>query len=188
MSEADRERWERRYREGSHVEAAPPDWLDELGDELARSGRALDVAAGTGPVALWLARRGLEVVAVDVSPAALERCRAAARAEGLEVRAVVADLERAPLPPGPFELVSCFHYLQRDLFPAMRECLGPGGVLACEIATKRNLERHAHPSARFLLEPNELLALLGPLEVAYYREGWLGDRCVARALARRPPV
>jgi hypothetical protein len=50
----------------------------------------------------------------------------------------------------------------------------------------RNLERHARPSARFLVEPNELLRLVAPLEIVAYREGWLDDRSLARVLARRP--
>ena len=81
--------------------------------------------------------------------------------------------------------MSCFHYLQRDLFPALRERLEPGGVLVCEIANRRNLERHAQPSRRFLLEPNELLTLCAPLEIVYYREGWIEDRSQARVVARK---
>ncbi len=63
--------------------------------------------------------------------------------------------------------------------------LAPGGVLACEIATVQNLERHAKPSRRFLLELGELPRLCAPLEVVHYTEGWQGDRCLARILARR---
>ena len=59
-------------------------------------------------------------------------------------------------------------------------------MLACEIATLRNLERNPKPSRRFLLEPNELLRLCAPLEIVAYREGWHADRCDARLLARRP--
>jgi len=94
-------------------------------------------------------------------------------------------LEWQPLPDGPFVAISCFHYLQRDLFPKLAERLAPGGVLVCEIATDRNLERHAKPSQRFLLESNELLRLCAPLELVFYREGWQDDRCQAQIVARR---
>lgn len=186
MSGSDRERWDRRWAEGAHAGAAVPAWLEELSGELPRGGRALDVAAGTGRVALWLARRGLATLAVDVSPVALERCRARAAADGLDVRTEVRDLERDPLPRGPFDVVSCFHYLQRELFPAFRARLAPGGLFLCELATRRNLERHARPSARFLVEPGELPLLVAPLEVLFYGEGWLGGRALARIAARGP--
>jgi hypothetical protein len=51
----------------------------------------------------------------------------------------------------------------------------------------RNLERHASPGARFLLQPGELAALCGPLAVVTHGEGWRGDRFLARVIARREP-
>jgi SAM-dependent methyltransferase len=186
MATNDRERWDRRYASGEETEPEPPDWLASLGEEIPTQGRALDVAAGTGRAALWLARRGLAVTAVDVSPVGLERCAALARREGLAVETFASDLEQAPLPSGPWDVIACFHYLQRGLFPAMRDALAPGGILVCEIGTLRTLERHARPSARWLLEENELLRLCAPLSIAYYREGWIRDRADARVVARKP--
>ena len=188
MAEADREHWDRRYREGSHSEAEPPVWLDALAEELpraARGARALDVAAGTGRIACWLARRGFEASALDVSPVGLEVCCERALGLGVQVETRACDLESEPLPEGPFAVISCFHYLQRDLFPVFRERLTPGGVLLCELPTLRNLERSPHPSARFLIEPNELLSLVEPLEIVHYREGWLDGRSLACVLARK---
>jgi SAM-dependent methyltransferase len=185
MAEQDRKHWDQRWGENLHNEGDPPDWLAEFAEELPQSGRALDVAAGRGRAALWLARTGLEVTAVDISPVGLEGLAEAARSQGLEVETVVADLEVTPLPQGPWEVVSCFAYLQRDLFPPMHEILAPGGLFLCEISTLRNLERHERPSARYLLEENELLRLCSPLSLVYYREGWISDRAVARVIARK---
>ena len=56
-------------------------------------GRVLDLGCGLGNLSVEAARRGLEVVAVDASEAAVERVRAAAAAEGLRIEAVRADLE-----------------------------------------------------------------------------------------------
>jgi hypothetical protein len=89
------------------------------------------------------------------------------------------------MPQGPYAVISCLGYLQRDLFPAFRERLASGGILLCDLRTRRNLERNSHPSAHFLLEDNELLALCAPLEIVYYREGWVDDRAVARVIGRR---
>ncbi len=184
MTEADRERWDRRYRSGSHGGTEVPAWLTAVDQELPRTGRALDVATGSGRMALWLARRGLETTAVDLSGEAIRLCRSNARAEGLEFTTCVLDLESEALPNGPFLLISCFFYLQRDLFPQLRQRLGPGGCLVAELPTRRNLERHPKPGPRFLLEANELLELVAPLEVVYYREGWIDDHAVAQVAAR----
>jgi SAM-dependent methyltransferase len=184
MAEADRERWDRRYRAGSHAALEAPGWLAEIDDELPRSGRALDVATGAGRVAVWLAERGLDTTAVDISREAVDLCRANAETAGSSLSTLILDLERGALPKGPFALITCFFYLQRELFPALRERLAPGGCLVCELPTRRNLERHAKPGSRFLLEANELLELVAPLELVYYREGWVEDRALARAVAR----
>jgi tellurite methyltransferase len=186
MAEGDRERWDRIWRDAGHRDGGLPDWLDALDEQLPRAGRALDVAAGAGRVAVYWARRGLETLAVDLSPEGLRRALHAAHSRGLVLETRALDLESQPLPKGPFTAISVFHYLQRDLFRKLAERLAPGGVLACEIATVRNLERHAKPSRRFLLEPNELLALCAPLEIVFYREGWQDESCLARILARRP--
>lgn len=182
---SERERWDRRYAEGSHVDEPEPAWLDTLDGLLPRAGPALDLASGSGRVACWLARRGLDVLAVDLSPVGLAHARERAAREGLELETRPLDLEREPLPPGPWDVITCFAYLQRSLFPALPAVLGPGGLLVCEIATVRNLERHAHPSRRFLLEEGELVGLVAPLEPLVAEEGWFGDRALARVVARR---
>lgn len=159
---------------------------------LPRKGLELDVACGPGRGALWAARRGFEVLAVDLSPVALARLERDARRRGLSIRTLALDLESAPPPSGPFVLITCLAYLQRDLFGPLAERLALGGWLAVEIATRRNLERHPRPGSRFLLEEGELPGLLEPLELAWSREGWIGEgagaRHLARALARRGPA
>ena len=183
---SDRERWDRRYAAGSHGDDAEPDWLDEVAERLPPAGRALDVASGRGRVACWLARRGHAVTAADVSPVGLELARQRAAGAGLTLETVQVDLAEQPPPAGPWDVITCFAYLQRDLFPALVAALAPAGVLVCEIATVRNLERHPRPSRRFLLEEGELRRLVAPLEPVYAWEGWAGGRAVARVVARRP--
>jgi 2-polyprenyl-3-methyl-5-hydroxy-6-metoxy-1,4-benzoquinol methylase len=184
MATGDRAKWDARYAQGSAGEA--PAWIDAPDLELPRGGRALDVAAGSGRIALWAARRGLEVTAVDVSPVGLAILSSAAAREGLAIETVQVDLEQAELPAGPFSLITCFHYHQPSLWPALRSRLAPGGVVLAELLTVANLERHPHPSRRWLSRPNELLDLAAAgLHVVFYREGWIEDRSVARLLARR---
>jgi SAM-dependent methyltransferase len=69
-------------------------------------GRALDVGCGEGADAVWLARQGWDVTALDVSRVALDRAELHAREAGAQVHWVHAGLLDAPLPPGAFDLVS----------------------------------------------------------------------------------
>ena len=140
----------------------------------------LDIGCNEGFFCVEAKKQGAtRVVGIDKVPAVIEAARQ--RAPDIDFRCQTWDT----LPEGPFDVITCFHYLQRDLFPKLGARLTPGGLLIVEIATRRNLERHAKPSARFLLEEGELPRLLEPLELAHYQEGWIGDHALARAVARR---
>src|SRR5512139_879861 len=91
MAFDDRERWEARYgRNTFEPERNPSEFLVAHAHLL--HGRVLDVAAGSGRNALFLARCGLSVDAIDIAFGGLQRLRRAALAEGLSVRALQADL------------------------------------------------------------------------------------------------
>ncbi|WP_332317141.1 class I SAM-dependent methyltransferase [Verrucosispora sp. WMMA2121] len=70
-------------------------------------GRALDVGAGEGADALWLAERGWQVTASDISSRALDRIRAEAQRRGLDVRTLHRDAnEPAGFADETYDLVS----------------------------------------------------------------------------------
>ncbi|NOZ68904.1 MAG: class I SAM-dependent methyltransferase, partial [Deferribacteres bacterium] len=72
----------------------------------------LEVGAGTGSDAVWLAGQGFKVTAVDVSPTAAEIARRKAADAGVSIEFIVADVLKDEIPPGPFDLVfdrGCFH-------------------------------------------------------------------------------
>ncbi|EYF07292.1 class I SAM-dependent methyltransferase [Chondromyces apiculatus] len=188
----DRIRWNARWRERGqgHPEPDPPSSLvTARADLLPTRGRALDIAGGAGRHALWLARRGLDVTLVDISEVALDLAQRAAGQAGLPLHTLQRDLEREPLPEGPWDLILCFHYLQRSLFPRIPALLAPGGVFLIVHQTHGNLLRHERPSARFLLADGELPTLVGlALREVHYEEGWLAEgRHEAVLLATNPP-
>ena len=159
-------RWDRRY---AAEPAAWPDladphpWLRKQAHRVPRRGRGLDIAAGLGRNALWLARRGVSVVAVDASAVACSRLRDYAAAEALDVHVIERDLEREPLPPGPFDVVVNTRYLQRGLAPAMIAALASGGLLLFSTWIEDGVRRHS-------LRPGELQAMFSPLDSLAYVE------------------
>ncbi|HYG67589.1 MAG TPA: class I SAM-dependent methyltransferase [Anaeromyxobacteraceae bacterium] len=188
MSETDRERWNARYAEEAAI-AAPSPFVVGLDALLPRTGRALDLAGGSGRHALWLARRGLAVTLADVSDVALATAERSARAEGLGLVTRLVDLAVEPVPAGPWDVVVCTYFLHRPVFAQVRDALAPGGLFAFAHATRTNLERHPRPGPRHVLEDGELSTLAGGLglEVLRLDEGWLeSGRHEARVVLRRP--
>jgi tellurite methyltransferase len=185
MSEADRLKWNALYRQQGTVAREPSEFLRSLDDVLPRRGRALDVAGGTGRNAIWMAQRGLDVTLADLSDEALAIARVQAAAAGVALTTLQIDLETSAFPAGPWILIVCLDFLWRPLFEAVPRALDPGGILVVSQPTRSNLQRHAKPSSRFLLEDGELPGLVRGLEVVHYEEGWMeNQRHEARLVAR----
>jgi 2-polyprenyl-3-methyl-5-hydroxy-6-metoxy-1,4-benzoquinol methylase len=103
---------------------------------LKAGGPALELGCGDGDLALALARRGLDVTGIDLSPARVERARDIARRELLEGRAryQTGDLNVCPLPQRAFGCViahDALHHVLRveALLDRVRGALRPGGRL-----------------------------------------------------------
>jgi ubiquinone/menaquinone biosynthesis C-methylase UbiE len=74
--------------------------------DISAGQRVLDVAAGTGNVAVRAAEAGARVVASDLTPENFEAGRREARARGVEVEWVEADAEALPFDDGEFDVVT----------------------------------------------------------------------------------
>jgi dihydroneopterin aldolase len=157
--------------------SAPAPFLLQQTHRLPK-GLVLDVAAGSGRHALWLAAQGFHVDAVDRDSAALAQLAQSAAAHRLPaITTRTVDLEQpAPFDPAfgreRYDAIAVFFYLHRPLFPLLIEALKPGGVLIYETFTIDNHLRHGHPRRReFCLAQNELLSLASPLHIRHYDEG-----------------
>jgi SAM-dependent methyltransferase len=101
-----RAEWDSRYADRQQLWSGRPNGA--LVAEVAglTPGRVLDVGCGEGADAVWLARGGWDVTALEVSGVALERAAGHARDADVDVRWVHATLTEAALPPASFDLVS----------------------------------------------------------------------------------
>lgn len=172
MTGKDRHRWDQKWaRFGDNV--VDPDELLTEHRDLMTGGAALDLACGQGQNAIWLARHGFSVLAVDISSVALEAARKEAAAQGLadRIHYECADLDRWPLPTAAFNLICVFRFLDRDLFPAIREGLLPGGLLFYRTRHTGFLRRHQEANRAYLLEPGELSTVFGDWHILHYEEG-----------------
>ncbi len=127
--------WEEHYRSHGHGV-----WSGRVNDVLATEaadlppGRALDAGAGEGGDAVWLARRGWEVTALDLSRTALERAAAAAEAAGVRLETRHADVTAWDPGEERWDLVtaSFLHFLparRDDVLRRLAAAVAPGGTL-----------------------------------------------------------
>lgn len=124
--------WDARYAERQLVWGAEPNRfvVEELTDQPP--GAALDLGAGEGRNALWLAGRGWRVTAVDFSAVAIDRGRALAATRDVIVHWVVADVREYRPPVGAFDavLVAYLHVRPSERASVLERAaaaLAPGG-------------------------------------------------------------
>jgi SAM-dependent methyltransferase len=201
MSRQERAEWDERFRTGDHAGDEPDplltqldEYLDAFHDLPARASeadvpttrRAMDLACGAGRHAVYLAERGWRVTACDISLEGLRTARAFATRRGVDVRLFCQDLETIQLPAAHFDLIVCFFYLQRDLFPQIRTALRPGGLLVHKTYTTDQLRFLGRPRhATHMLRPQELLEAFRDFRVLVYQET-LRSRGVAQLIAQKP--
>lgn len=124
--------WDARYGQARVWSPEPNQLIASLLADLP-PGTALDLAAGEGRHAVWLARRGWQVTAVDFSQAGLRRGAEVAATEGLDIDWIVADVtEWRPSRTYDLVLVAYLQLPARQLRPILErlpEWLSPGGRL-----------------------------------------------------------
>jgi SAM-dependent methyltransferase len=126
--------WDERYAGAEQVWSGEPNasLVAEVGH--LEPGTVLDVGCGEGADAIWLAGRGWQVTAIDVSAIALQRAAAAAEQSHVDVQWVHAGLLDALLPPAGFDLVSAqypglLHTPTHDAEYRLMAAVGPRGHL-----------------------------------------------------------
>jgi SAM-dependent methyltransferase len=118
-----------------HRAAFPGELLDRLADEsIVRAGmRVVDLGTGTGDLARLFARRGCEVVGIDIAPVLLEQARLLDREARVEVDYIEARAESTGLTSHQYELVSagqCWHWFDRPAAAReVRRLLVEGGAI-----------------------------------------------------------
>jgi tellurite methyltransferase len=182
----ERERWNARYTARAGLVAGEPNPFLREHLALLPRGHVLELAMGEGHNAIFLAQQGFSVTGIDISEIAVARALQLAGRAGVSVDARVMDLRTAPLPPRTYDVVICFYYLQRDLFPDIVSTLKPGGMVVYETFTKEQA-RYGHPTnLAYLLEPNELLEAFKTLRIRLYRDLIVaGPKAVAAVIGEK---
>ena len=193
----ERDKWNRRYRErglgGCGGEPTP--WLADHRHLLNHpGGTALDLACGNGKNSFFLASLDYRVDALDISDVAVAHIQTEAQRHNANVTARRENLRTADLPNAEYDVVVCFRYLERRLFPMIEKALRPGGLVFIETFTRRDPEisGKAFPP-ELLLDEGELKRSFPTLEIVAEREEIVAlpgkePRALASLVARRPAL
>ena len=169
----------------SQFESTPSPWVLRFAPMVARGGRVLDVACGTGRHARLFASLGHAVNAVDRDVSSVGKLPAL-------VQMLQADIETGSWPYAGqvFAGVVVTNYLYRPLMATLIASVAPGGVFIYETFAAGN-EQYGRPSRPdFLLQPGELLETVrGQLQVRAYENTYVDlpkPAMVQRIAAVRP--
>jgi SAM-dependent methyltransferase len=161
----DRIKWNEKYRKESY----PTDVSGVVKKfyHLAPGKKALDIAAGNGRNAVFLARKGFSVDAVDISEVGLSEF--AGRYPNID--AICADLDQFDIATARYDLIVNVKFLNRRLFPYIQEGLKPGGVVIFHTLLGLDSTKSTPEHCRdYLLRTNELLHVSLAMRIIYYRE------------------
>ena len=200
--------WDQRYEQSELVWSPTPNiWVQQLTEDLP-PGRALDLAAGEGRNALWLAARGWQVTAVDFSQVALQRARMLATKQlgndAGRLATLIADVEKWAPQTRSYDLVvvAYLHLPEKKRRPIMRaaaEAVAPGGTLLVVGHDLENLTSgHGGPQdPAVLYRPDDIVADIEPAHLVIVRQetvsrsvtdgqGQPANALDALVMARRP--
>ncbi len=194
--------WDQRYSgDDLAYGQAPNEFLLSMASRLPETGNALDIGAGEGRNALFLASRGLHVLAVDQSQVGMQKAQQLAQERGLTLRTQAVDLQDFDAEHNSFDVISSiFVHLPTKLRAAVHQRVGtwlkPGGVFLLEAYAPDQIKRGTggpkDPS--LLASLDVILGELSGLEVEHQAalvrnvtEGQFhtGEASVVQVLARK---
>lgn len=169
MAQKDEIKWNKKYKE-------IPSLLQtrEVSKKLmqivqkAKGKKALDIASGAGRNSIYLASKGFDVEALDISSVALD----ALKSKGIKnIACNLVDLDVYEIPNNSYDLIVMTNFLDRKLIPKLKMALKQDGILFIETYMDDEVNEKAPSNSDFLLKKDELLSFFDDnFEVLDYDE------------------
>lgn len=192
MTDLDRKKWNSRYAKGAYAQRTHPSELlvKALDDWPEQAGPALDIACGAGRNALYMAERGFQVTAMDISDKALDAARRGAAERHLNVQWLAQDLDELTRLDQAFALICMVRYVNAPLLNLAVRSLAPGGLLVVEQHLRSEAAVIGPNNPVFRVAPGALGQQTAGLELLHQFEGITSDPdgrsvALAKLIARR---
>lgn len=131
----------------------------------------MDVACGNGRNSFFLAAMGFEVDAADISDVAVVWLQQQVAQKVVSIQPIQMDFENNLLAKEKYQVILCFNYLERGLFPVLQDALQAGGLLFFETAYRDDITiLGSSMNPRYVLDYNELLREFSDLRILEYQE------------------
>ena len=164
------DKWNDAYQDTDIATAKPAQVLVENQHLLPRDGSALDLACGRAGNAIFLAKHGFNVDAVDISPVVLSSVEQYVIQQNLPVSCICRDIESEGLLEKQYDVIVVSYFLNRKLFPQIIKALKPNGLLFYETWSQQRVDDSGPKNSDFRLKTTELLELTSVLRPLFYRE------------------
>jgi SAM-dependent methyltransferase len=170
--------WNKRFSEPGFLFGTEPNaWVREHAHLWPAGARVLSVADGEGRNSVWLAQRGLQVDAFDISEVGVAKAREFAAQQGAHVNYAVADIAELQWPEALYDGAAAIFFqfadpdLRARIFEGLVRCLKPGGTLVLQGYGPRQLEYRTGgpPIASHLYTEDLLREAFAALEIVELR-------------------
>jgi 2-polyprenyl-3-methyl-5-hydroxy-6-metoxy-1,4-benzoquinol methylase len=137
-------------------------------------GEALDIAAGQGRNAVYLARKGWRVTAFDISAKGLAIAEQSARRSSVPLTAARSTAQDFDYGHGRWDLVALIYapipYEDPQLLARIRDSIKPGGLIVVDTPVLMHQPKHKSPRVPGDLDKGELPSLFPGFDVLQYTE------------------
>jgi len=164
------DKWNEAYKGADIATAKAAQVLIENEHLLPKTGKALDLACGRAGNAIYLAKRGFDVDAVDISPIVLSSVEQYVSQQNLSITCICQDIEKNGLIDEKYDVIVVSYFLDRALFPEIIRALKPNGLLFYETWSQKKVDDSGPNNLDFRLKATELLKLTSALRPLFYRE------------------
>ena len=181
----DKERWDNKYNEEFYIYGKEPVPFLRENVDLLPKGKALDIAMGEGRNGVFLATQGFDVLGIDISEVGLAKAHRLAEENGVEIQTAIVDLENYDMQKNSYDVVLCMYFLQRDLFPQIKDSLKSGGMAVIQTYNTDYL-KYANFNKKYLLDVNELLEIFKGYKIIRYEMYDDGEEAYSSIIAQKP--
>lgn len=153
--------WDQKFDTPQYVYGREPSsFLKSVVSQFSDRGKVLDLAMGEGRNAVYLAKRGFDVLGVDLSSVALRKAKRLAREMKVKIRVEQADLNQYSIPPGGYDVVLLIEFYLPSLWPKILKGVRSGGWLVFESATRDSTHPEVKASPNSFPEAEKILNTL----------------------------